>query len=64
MAHTSSNKSSSMINEGSTIFVTSSLSYMLIYGSIPSSNSFVVDSFDALIPILPVTSSSNTFPKQ
>ncbi|MFS7933332.1 hypothetical protein Hanom_Chr04g00378481 [Helianthus anomalus] len=64
MAHTSSNKSSSMIKDGSMMFVKSSLSYTLMYGSICSNRSFWVGSFDALIPILPVTSSSNTFPKQ
>lgn len=34
IAHTSSNKSSSTMRDGSTIFVTSSLSYMVMYGNV------------------------------
>lgn len=64
MAHTSSNRSSSIIKEGSTIFWTSSLSYILMQGSVWSNHSLTWASLDALIPSLPVTSSSNTFPKQ
>lgn len=64
IAHTSSNRSSSSMRDGSTIFITNSFSYAFIYGSTSSNHSFVLASLDPLMPSLPVTSSSNTFPKQ
>lgn len=65
-AQTSSKWSSSTMSDGSIIFVISSLSLMLTYGRIRPSHSFAAASsdFDALMPNLPVTSSSKTFPKQ
>lgn len=64
IAHTSSRRSSYMTSDGSMMFVTSSLSYILMYGKVFSSHSFVMESVDELMPSLPVTSSSRTFPKQ
>ena len=63
-AHASSNRSSSTINDGSRIFVTSSLLFMLMQGKVWSNHSLISASGTALIPSFPVTSSSNTFPKQ
>lgn len=64
MAHTSSSKSSSTIRDGSMIFVTNSLSCTLMQDRVCSNHSLVVASSDLLMPSLPVTSSSKTFPKQ
>lgn len=64
IAHTSSKRSSSIINDGSTIFVTSSLSWILMLDMVCSNHSFVVASSSLLIPSFPVTSSNNTLPKQ
>ncbi|CAA0807621.1 Unknown protein [Striga hermonthica] len=64
MAHTSSKRSSSIISFGSTMLVTSSMSYRLMFNNVASNISFRFESLAELIPRLPVTSSSRTFPKQ